>query len=110
MSAKKAIQIAKKTGNLGDALIEALRGQRIYDIKEAAEKQTQVWHVPNQAALNRFTLSISDKLPDVTFTVADATVGYEVTVSGEYCAQDVASLSAGIGGVSRIDGPNNDLK
>lgn len=115
MAAKRAIQILRKTGKLGDALIEALRGQRVYDIAEAgpASQQSQVWYVPNQMALNQFTMRIEDKLPDASYSVADtdngSVGGYSVTVSGVFMDGDVASLSAGIAGITRLDGPNSDL-
>ena len=114
MSAKKAIAIAKKTGKMTEAISEALRGHRIYDLKEEFQtsRQTQVFHCPNQDALNQLLLRIEDKLPDATYSVADydngSISGYAVTVTGEMNDEDVASLGA-VKGIIRLDGPNSDL-
>lgn len=114
MSAKKAIEIAKKTGNLTEAVTEALSGHRVHQLKEAFQtsSQTQVFHCPNQDALNQLILRIEDKLPDATYSVADfdngSIAGYAVTVTGEMNDEDVASLGA-VKGVVRLDGPNQDL-
>lgn len=115
MSAKRAIQIVKRTGKLTEAIAEALGGNRIYDIKETGEatQQSQVWFCANQDALNQFLLRLEDKLPEAKFSVADhdngSIAGFAVTVSGVYADHDVASL-AGVKGIVRLDGPNSDLK
>lgn len=114
MSAKQAIAIVKKTGDLTKAVCEALSGQRAYELKEelGAHQQKQVWFCPNQDALNQLILRIEDKLPDATYSVADssngAQSGYEISVSGVFSDQDVASLAA-VKGVVRVDGPSQDL-
>jgi hypothetical protein len=114
MSAKKAIEIAKKTGKLTEAVSEALRGHRVHELKEEFQtsKQTQVFHCANQDALNQLLLRIEDKLPDATYTVADydngSISGFAVTVTGEMNDEDIASLGAKKG-VARLDGPNQDL-
>jgi hypothetical protein len=113
MSAKKAIEIAKKTGKLTEAMDEALRGHRVHDLtEEFISQQTQVWFAPNQNALNQFILRLEDKIPDATYSVSDSDngniAGFSITVSGTYMPQDLASLAANFG-LSRLDGPNQDL-
>lgn len=114
MTAKKAIEIVKKTGKLTEAISEALRGHRVHDLTEAEmiSQQTQIWFAPNQNALNQFILRLEDKLPDATYTVSDSDngsiAGYQISVSGTFMPEDLASLAANFG-LSRLDGPNQDL-
>lgn len=111
--AKDAIQLVR-TGSLNEALNVALRGHRVHHIEEQAKarQQSQKFFAPNQDALNQLLLRIEDKLPSATYSVSDSTngnqSGYAVSVSGEFCDQDVASLGA-VKGVTRLDGPANDL-
>lgn len=115
MSAKQAIEVLKRTGNMTSAITEALSGSRAYDLTEQGtgqKSESQVWFAPNQDALNQFLLRIEDKLPEAGFTVDEVEgppPGYHVKVTGTMHAHDVASL-AGVKGIVRIDGPNSDLK
>ena len=115
MSAKQAIEVLKRTGNMTAAITEALEGSRAYDLDEQGtgeKSESQVWFAANQDALNQFLLRIEDKLPEASYTVDEVNgppPGYEIKVSGTMHSHDVASL-AGVKGIVRIDGPNSDLK
>lgn len=115
MSARNAIQIMKRTGNLTEAVSEALEGSRAYALDEQGTGQTsqsQKFFAANQDALNQFLLRIEDKIPEASYTVDEVDgppPGYEITVSGSYHDHDVASLGA-VKGIIRLDGPNSDLK
>lgn len=115
MSAKNAIEVLKRTGNMTEAVTEALSNSRAYDLTEQGTGQkpeSQVWFAANQDALNQFLLRIEDKLPEASYTVDEVEgppPGYNVKVSGTMHAHDVASL-AGVKGITRLDGPNSDLK
>jgi len=115
MSAKKAIQILKKTGNLTEAVTEALSNSRAYDLSEQGTGQTsesQVFFAPNQDALNQLLLRIEDKLPECTYSVDEVDgppPGWEIKVSGSIHSHDVASLAA-VKGVVRIDGPSMEFQ
>ena len=115
MSARKAIEIMKKTGNLTEAVTEALSNSRAHDLSEQGTGQqsdSQVFFAPNQDALNQLLLRVEDKLPDCSYSVDEVDgppPGWEVTVKGELHAHDVASLAA-VKGVVRIDAPNQELQ
>lgn len=115
MSAKKAIQILKTTGNLTEAVTEALSNSRAHDLSEQGtgqESESQVFFAPNQDALNQLLLRIEDKLPECTYNVTEVDgppPGWEIKVSGSMHSHDVASLAA-VKGVVRTDGPAMELQ
>jgi hypothetical protein len=116
MSAKKAIQILKKTGNLTEAVTEALSNSRAHDLVSeqgsGQSSESQVFFAPNQDALNQFLLRLEDKMPECTYSVEEIDgppPGWEIKISGSMHSHDVASLAA-VKGIVRTDGPSMELQ
>lgn len=98
---KKAVSHFRKTRNLKEALSIALGSKKVVETGPDTA-QSQVWYVPNEDALNQFKLKIQNYLPDATVSEKPSEFGYEVTVSGTFSDDAVATLATH-SGLYRLD-------
>ena len=94
----EAIKYMRATGNLEETVAIAL-GRR--EITEFNQVQTQVWHCPNENAVNQLVLFVKNKLDIKPSSIKDYTNGsqggYAVTFTGDMAVADIASLASRLG-------------
>lgn len=108
----QAIKYRKGGGDLQEAVDIAL-GRRPVPKQtaplsegEQQHSQTQVWLVPDEDKVNRAILNAKKYLPNVKTAISPSNTtagGYEVTFTGTYKENDIASILSDLGGVFRVD-------